>query len=74
MASTLIDRLQDRVRGRKARVVLPEGSEPRILAAARQLLDADLALPILLGEDTALTTAAAAAGIDLAGIERIDPH
>lgn len=73
MAHGIIERLQARVRGHQARVVLPEGAEPRIMAAARRLLDADLAQPILLGEDTALSDAATTAGIDLAGIERIDP-
>ncbi len=73
MSSTIIERLQARVQGRKGRVVFPEGTDPRILAAARRLIDADLARPVVLGEDHALTEAATAAGVDPAGIERIDP-
>jgi phosphate acetyltransferase len=41
--------LLERARARGARVVLPEGDDPRILAAAKRLRDEAIAEPILLG-------------------------
>ena len=41
--------LLERARARGARVVLPEGGDPRVLAAARRLRDESIAEPILLG-------------------------
>ena len=56
-----------------ARVVLPEGGEPRILQAARRLADDGIARPILLGAAADLEAAAAGLGLDLAGLELRDP-
>jgi phosphate acetyltransferase len=46
----IIDAAMTRVRGRKLRVVLPEGGDARIVEAARQLVAYDLAVPLLIGE------------------------
>jgi phosphate acetyltransferase len=54
-------------RKRRLTVVLPEGDDPRILAAARRLKDEGLAEPVVLG-------AAADAGVDLKGITVVDPR
>jgi phosphate acetyltransferase len=54
-------------RKRRLSVVLPEGEDPRILAAARRLKDEGLAEPVILGP-------AADAGVDLRGIRVIDPR
>jgi len=59
---------------RNGRVVLPEGNDGRVLAAARKLADDGIAAPILLGETGALRAAAADAGVALDGIEAIDPE
>jgi phosphate acetyltransferase len=53
--------------------VLPEGHDPRIVAAARQLVDENLAVPILLGKPDRVATAAHEAGISLDRIEMLDP-
>jgi phosphate acetyltransferase len=53
-------------RQRRLSVVLPEGEDSRILAAARRLKDEGLAEPIVLG-------ASRGAGIDLGGLTLIDP-
>jgi len=59
---------------RKPRTVaLPEGAEPRILAAARRLADERIARPLLIGPADAIKAAAKTAGVDLAGIATIDP-
>jgi len=55
-------------------VVLPEGKDPRIVAAARRLKDEAIAEPIVLGTPDQLTTAAADAGTSLDGIRTFDPR
>lgn len=62
------------VRGRGLSVVLPEGEEPRILQAARRVVDDNLARPILLGAPEAVAARAREAGCDLAGIIVRDPQ
>ena len=54
------------VRGRGLSVVLPEGEEPRILQAARRVVDETLARPILLGAPQAVAARAREVGCDLA--------
>jgi phosphate acetyltransferase len=55
------------------RVVFPEGTEPRILQAARQFQALRLGAPILLGEPPKVKAAAEVLGIPLDGIRIIDP-
>ncbi len=59
-------------------MVLPEGAEPRVLAAARRLADEGVARPLLLGARDALEAAARRAGggpgVSLDGLETIDPE
>ncbi len=55
-------------------VVLPEGAEPRVLAAARRLADEGVARPVLLGARAALEAAADGAGVSLEGLVTVDPE
>jgi len=61
-----------KVTGRAFSVVLPEGRDERILQAARKILDADIARPIVLGKADRIAGAATAAGVDLDGITTFD--
>ena len=54
-------------------LVLPEGSDTRVLSAARHLQDQGLARVRLLGEQARLETIAAGIDLSLAGLELIDP-
>lgn len=58
-----------RVRGRGLKVVLPEGEDERILAAARRLVDEGLACPVVLGEGEAVRARLLALGLAHDGIE-----
>jgi phosphate acetyltransferase len=69
-----IERCFDTARGRHFKIVLPEGDDIRVLAAARGLIDREIARPIVLGSPDAITQAAHAAGIGLGGIELVDPR
>jgi malate dehydrogenase (oxaloacetate-decarboxylating)(NADP+) len=55
------------------RVVLPEGDQPRVMKAAQLAVDEHIACPVLLGNDEKIRRVAAEHGIDLDGIEIIDP-
>jgi phosphate acetyltransferase len=56
------------------RLVLPEGHDARIVAAARRLLDEAVAHPVLLGAPDAIGAAASEAGVSIDGLETIDPE
>jgi phosphate acetyltransferase len=55
------------------RIVFPEGTEPRVLQAARQFQSLRLGAPILLGDRTRVKDVAAALNISLEGIRIINP-
>src|SRR5688572_23997894 len=55
------------------RVVLPEGDDPKVIRAARQCVDDDMAHPILLGNRDEITRVAARAAISLSDIQIEDP-
>ncbi len=69
-----IERCFDTARSRHFKIVLPEGDDIRVLAAARGLSDREIAHPILLGAADAIAAMARGAGIKLDGIETIDPR
>ncbi|MCA3178926.1 MAG: phosphate acyltransferase [Burkholderiaceae bacterium] len=58
---------------RPARIVLPEGGDERIVAAARRIADGGVAVPVLLGDAASVAAAAARAGVRVDDLERIDP-
>lgn len=62
-------------RARQARktIVLPEGMDPRIARAASELRARGLAIPVLLGKPDEVEKVAREAGVDLSGIEVVDP-
>jgi phosphate acetyltransferase len=69
-----IERCFDIARRRHFKIVLPEGNDIRVLAAARGLIEREIAQPIVLGALDAIVQAARRAGIDLHGIAVVDPR
>ncbi|MEU3351620.1 phosphate acetyltransferase [Streptomyces sp. NPDC037389] len=65
--------LIQRSRSARRRVVLPEGTEERVLRAADVLLRRDVCDIILLGEEDAIRKRAGELSIDLADAQLIDP-
>ncbi|MFI2027448.1 phosphate acetyltransferase [Streptomyces buecherae] len=66
--------LLERSRSRRRRVVLPEGTEERVLRAADVLLRRDVCDLTLLGDEDAVRKRATDLGIDLSGAQITDPH
>lgn len=67
---TVIEKLQRHPK----RIVFPEGTEPRVLQAARQFHCLRLGAPILLGDRAEIHALAAALNIPLEGIRIINPE
>jgi len=68
-----MDDARQRVRGRRIRIVYPEGTEERAIRAAALLRDQDLATPIVIGPDQEVRRRAADLGVPLEGITVRDP-
>ncbi|WP_371612817.1 phosphate acetyltransferase [Streptomyces clavifer] len=66
--------LLEQARSNRRRVVLPEGTEERVLRAADVLLRRDVCDLTLLGDVDVIRKKAAALGIDLADTQLIDPQ
>ena len=68
-----IERLIERSKRNRQRVILPEGEDRRILEAAKRLRDEGIAHPILVGEREKLEDTARLAGFSLTGIDSVFP-
>ena len=64
----------ERLKKDPKKIVLTEGSDPRILEAASRLLASNFLHPVLLGKYDEVTKAAEEAGFNIRGAEIIDPE
>ena len=69
----LIETIRDKARANVKTIVLPEGGEPRTVAAAACIVKEGLAKPVLLGDPGRIRAVAAEKGVDLAGVTLVDP-
>lgn len=72
--TNLFTSIQERLGGNEKTIILPEGTDARVLEAASRLQAEGLVKPILLGNETVVTQAASAAAIDISTITIIDPE
>ena len=63
-----------RARGAKKTIVLPEGEDPRILAASEAILARGVADLVLLGEENAIRARASQLGHDISEARVVSPH
>lgn len=68
-----IDRFIDAAKATPRSIILPEGTDQRVLEAARHLVDKQIASVILLGDLKEVQKSAAEASISLTNIELVDP-
>ena len=72
---SFIEAIQRKAISMQKRLVLPEGTEQRTIAAARRILDQKIASEVvLIGKKDAIQGAAKGLGADLGGIQVIDPE
>lgn len=69
----LFDRLKQRAMQNKKTIVFPEGTEPRVLKAVARLQQENLLQAILLGKQADIAVQADKLGLDLTGVQTIDP-
>lgn len=72
-AMQILEKLKNRARADVQRIVLPEGEDPRALAAAARIAAEGYARVTLLGNPKKIEAAAAAAGLKLDGVALVDP-
>lgn len=70
----IIEQYKDKVRASGRRVVLPEAEDPRVLQAARLLIDDNIAKPILIGDEVDTRAQAQKLGLDISDIELISTN
>jgi phosphate acetyltransferase len=66
-------RIIEEARAAHAHIVLPEGTEPRVLLAAETILARSIARLTLLGDPDAVHAEARQLGVGLAGVDVVDP-
>ncbi|GAP00109.1 phosphate acetyltransferase [Fructobacillus ficulneus] len=69
---SLFDQFETQIKGKKIRLVFPEGNDQRVLTAAVELADQDLVQPIVLGPTAEINQLAADLSLNLDSIEVID--
>ena len=70
----LMKKLWNAAKADKKRIVLPEGEEERTLSAAEKIYKLELAYPILVGDDEKIYRKAKELGVNLEGIEIVNPE
>jgi phosphate acetyltransferase len=73
MSSDLLARFRERAAKKPKRIVYPEGTDPRILRAARRIADTVMAKPLVIGSLQSVSAAAEQAGVRLSGVEIVEP-
>ena len=70
---SILDQIRQRAASNLQHIVLPEGEDPRTIAAAGAAARQRIARITILGDEEKVRAAARQAGADLGGVELIDP-
>src|SRR5262245_45039777 len=73
MHSNLLARFRERAAKKPKTIVYPEGADVRVLRAARSIVDARIARPLVVGTADVIERVAKNAGGSLSGIESVEP-
>lgn len=69
----LIDEMKNQLSGNRIKIVFPEGTDRRVLRASVRLSETDYVHPIVLGSKDEIQELANSEGVDIEGLELIDP-
>jgi len=70
---SVLSQIKAKAKAKKRRVVLPEGTEPRMIIAAKTIIEDEMASVTLLGDENEIDKLAKEHGLDLGKVEVIDP-
>ncbi len=70
----LVKKIREKAAANTRAIVLPEGTEQRTVAAAKEVLAENFARPILLGDEAKIAELAEEAGLDMADLHVINPE
>lgn len=73
MSANILDSIKEKARAKNRKVVLPEGTEPRVIKAAKILVEQKIASVTLLGKKDEIGGLAAKEGLNLNLVQVIDP-
>src|SRR5260370_31369571 len=73
LAMSILDQIRQRAASNQQHIVLPEGEDPRRVAAAGMAARQRLARVTILGDEEKIRAAARQVGADLGGVELVDP-
>ena len=68
-----ISKIKQKAKAKKRRLVLPEGTEPRMIQATRKILAEEIASVTLLGDEQEIIKLAKEHGLNLNKVEVVDP-
>lgn len=68
-----VDKIKEKAKAKPRRVVLPEGTESRVVKAAEQILAEKLAAVTLIGDQKEIERVARESGADIRGAELVNP-
>lgn len=69
----ILEVIKEKARAKKRRVVLPEGHEPRVIAAAKMILEQKIASVTILGNEKTIASHAKEYALELDRVQVIDP-
>jgi phosphotransacetylase len=69
----VIKQIREKAKARHKRVVLPEGTEERMVKAARDILAGKIAEVVLLGDEEKIEKLAESSGLDLSQVKVVNP-
>jgi phosphate acetyltransferase len=70
---SVVSRIKEKAKAKGRRVVLPEGTEPRTILAAKKLIAEGITKVTLLGDEAKIQSLAKENGLDLSPVEVINP-
>jgi phosphate acetyltransferase len=68
-----LTKIKERAKGKKRHVVLPEGTEPRMIEASKKIVAEQIASVTLLGDEKTIARLAGEHGLDTNSVQIVDP-
>lgn len=70
---SFINGVKEKAKKSQKKIVLPEATDERVVKAAVKVVEEGLAVPVLIGDKSAIEAIAANASLNLAGVEIVEP-